>query len=258
MVGGVAFELRDEGWVDGEAGGGHGGADGVPAGAGVGGEALPLDEGDAGVAESAEVLDGEGGGATVIELDVGYARGLVVAGDGDGGDVEAGGEGGVDGDEAFDGAGEQELLVALDELGAMVVGDDEVEEIGFEEALLDAGEDEGGVAFGELRDHDAEGVRAAGAQGAGEGVGAVVEEFGGGEDFLLCCLRDGFGGGRAGEDAGDGGGGEAEVVGDGFKAGGLGGRRSGFRVVLSGRRGRFHSTRVSQDLGEAKQVSTGA
>ena len=45
----------------------------------VGAEALALDEGDVAMAERVEVIDGEGGGAVVIEDDVGYAFGLVMA-----------------------------------------------------------------------------------------------------------------------------------------------------------------------------------
>jgi hypothetical protein len=60
------------------------------------------------------------------------------------------------------------------------------------------------------------------AKGTGEDVGAIVHGRGGGEDALLGDLGDGFGGGRAAEDAGDGGDGEAEVLGEIFEADGGG------------------------------------
>ena len=66
-VGGkVALKLRDELWNDRDAGGVHCGANRAPAGAGVGGELLALDEGNTAMAEALEVFDGERGGAAMV------------------------------------------------------------------------------------------------------------------------------------------------------------------------------------------------
>ena len=145
------------------------------------------------MAKAAQVLDGEGGGAAMIELDVGDAGRLVVARDGYGGNVEPGSERRVDGDEALDRPAQQKLLIAFDQLGAMMMGDDEVEEVRLKQPLLDAGQDQGCVAFGDLRHHDAKGEGASTAQGARQDVGAIVEETSRGDDFLLGGVGDGPG-----------------------------------------------------------------
>lgn len=238
----VAFELGDEQGVHRQAGQLHSVADAGPAGLGVGREALALDECQVAVPETFQVIDGELGGAAVIEQDVGDALRLVVAGDGDGGDGRGVREECVDGDDGLDGALEQEALRALDRLRAMAVADEEVEEVGLEQLVLDAGQHGGGVALADFGDEDAHGLGAAIAEGPGVDVGAVVELAGGREDALLRGLRDGAGGGGGVEHAGDGCGGEAEVPGELLEADG-GGRRRNLGTRWSGRRGGWAGAR---------------
>ena len=53
--------------------------------------------------------------------------------------------------------------------------------------LLDAAEDEGGVALADLGNEDADGLAAAVAKGASGEIGAVVEALGGGVAFGMDC-----------------------------------------------------------------------
>jgi hypothetical protein len=163
----------------------------------------------------------------VVENNVRYAFGLVMSGDGNGGDAGAAGERCVDGDEAVDGALQQHLLAALDHFRLMMMADEEVDVVGFVQALLDATEDEGGVTFADLWCHHADGHALLLAQGPREEVWAIVHGRGSGEDALLSDIGNGFGGGRSAKDARDGGDGEAKVLCEALEAdgGGLAGER---------------------------------
>ena len=195
MGGVVAFELGDEGRFELETEVAGDVADGAPAGLGVGAEALAFDDGDIAMSEGVEVVEGEFGGAAVVEGDVGGAGRLLVSGDGDGGDRTAMRKEGVDGNDAFDGAVEQEILGAGDHGGLVMMADEEVEVSGLEQVLFDAAEDEGSVALANLGDKDADGLGAAIAEGARGEVGAVVEALGRGEDAVLGGLWNGLCGG---------------------------------------------------------------
>lgn len=180
------------------------GADGLPADFGVGAEALPFDDGDGAMAECAEVPQREFRGANVVEDDVGGDGVRVRAGDGDGGQLAGAREGGVDGDEAVDGALGEHGLRLLHDLGAVVVGDEDEDVSGLEEDRLKPGEHQGDVALGHLWNEDADGHGAAPAQGAGEQVGAVVQFLRCGENALLRGQGDGACGGGPAEYARDG------------------------------------------------------
>lgn len=82
--------------------------------------------------------------------------------------------------------------------------------------------------------HD--GLAAAVAKGARGEVGAVLEAFGGGEDAVLRRFWDGLRGGGGVKNARDGGGGEAEMVGEVLRLIGEG-RRRRFRCCRGGQRG---------------------
>ena len=216
--GGVLVELDGELAVDDEAelaGDLHGG---VPAILGVGADGLALHEDDFAVAELVEVAEGEAGGVLVVEDDVGDVGQGGVAGDEHGGQRERVGEVGVDGEDAVDAARAEELGIGLDEVGLVAVVDGEVEVALLHEEVADAAEDLGVVAFAELGEEDADGLHALALEGAGDHAGLVVELGGGGADALAGGLGDGAAGGVV-EDEGDGGGAEAEVLGQELEVG---------------------------------------
>jgi hypothetical protein len=123
------------------------------------------------------MLEGEEGGSVVVEHDVRVALELLVSGDGDDGDAEGFVEGGVDEKEAVDGALGEEAWVLFDEVGLALMGDNVVEVPGLEQSFFDAVHERG------------EGL--AGAEGAGDGVGAIVETLGCFEDALARGGGDG-------------------------------------------------------------------
>ena len=137
------IKLDDEAGIDGEAEGAGVLDDGLPAEFGVGAEGLAFDERDAAMAEAVEMRESKARGMVVVELDVDDALAAGVAGDGDEWNGQRIGEGRVDGDDAFDGARESSAD-SPEQLGAMVMADDEVEEAGLEQLILNAGEDSGG------------------------------------------------------------------------------------------------------------------
>ena len=94
--------------------------------------------------------------------------------------------------------------------------DDVVEVAGVEEAFFDAVHEGGEVAFRELGHDDADGEGLAGAERTGDGVGAIVETLGGFEYALARGGGDGRGARRVVHDERDGGGREAEMLGEGF------------------------------------------
>lgn len=181
--------------------------------------------------ETVEMLESETRGVVVVELDGDDAGAALVAGDGDERDGKRLGDGGVDGDDAFDGAGDEHARIAVEELGAVAVADDEVEEAGLEQLVLDAGEDGGGVALADFGDDDANGVSAAFAEAAGDGVGGVTVLGCGGENTLAGGRGDAILLGLTVDDAGDGGGRELEERGE-FLEGDGARRRLGHRADL--------------------------
>ena len=205
FVGGqVSSKLRDEARVDAKTTALGGVLDSAPTGASVGREALAFDEGDSLMTEPGEVAECEFGRAAVIEDDVGDALGLVMAGDGDGGDGAAVRQERIDGNDSLDRALEQKALAAVDHFWMVVMADEKVEVPGVEQSLFDAGEHEGCVAFADFRDEDADGLAAAVAKGARKKIRAVVEGVCGREDAILGRFWDGLGGWGCVENAGDG------------------------------------------------------
>ena len=149
--------------------------------------------------QAVQVLDRQGGGSPVIELDVGHAARFAMPRHGHGGDAERMRQRRIDRDQAFDGARHQHMLQALDQLRAMAMADDEVNVFLLEQWLLDAAEHGRRIAFGDLRDHHADRKRAAVAQAARQHVGPVPEQVCRINDFLLRGRRNRLRGGRAGQ-----------------------------------------------------------
>jgi len=164
------------------------------------------------MAEVGEMLKGNFGGADVVENDVGYAADFIMSRYGDDGDGERKRPGSVDGDEAVDGALDEEARIFVDEISAMAVADDEIKVSFLQEKILDAAHDRGGIAVADLRDNDADGEAVPGTQGAGEEIGAILKFAGGDEDAILRLLRNGIGDGRAIDDQRNGGGRKGEVL----------------------------------------------
>ncbi len=218
---GVGFEVDAEFGVDGEADAFRHGHDAFPAEVGVGCLALAFHEGDAAVAEIVEMLEREKGGAVVVEHDVGIALELLVAGDGDDRDADGFVKRCVDEQEAVDGALREQAWVLVNEVRLALMGDDIVEVAGLEQTIFDTVHEGSEVAFGELGDDDADGEGLARAERSGDGVGAIVETFGGFEDALARSGRNGGSAGRVIHDERDGGGREAEVLGEGLEVDGF-------------------------------------
>jgi len=84
-----------------------------------------------------------------------------------------------------------ERLVRRREVGLALMGDNVVEVPGLEQSFFDAVHERGEVALGELWNDDADGEGLAGAEGAGDGVGAIVETLGCFEDALARGGGDG-------------------------------------------------------------------
>jgi len=162
-------------------------------------------------------------GACLVKDNVGDARDFAMTGYGDDGDGQRVLEDGVDGDEAFDRAVEEEARVFLKQVRLAAVAGREVEVAFFEEYVFHAFEDLGGVTVAEGGDEDADGKGLAFAQGAGEEAGAVVELFGGFSDAFAGFLGNGANAGGIVEDERDGGRGEIEVFAEGAQADGLAG-----------------------------------
>lgn len=212
------LELDGEGFADGEDEVASDGEGGGPAIGGVGADGLAAHVDDLAMAEGVEVAEGEVGAAIAVEDDVGDSGEVRVAGDEDGGKAGGGLEVGVDGEQAFDAAGVEELGVGADEVGAMAVVDGEVEEAFAEEEIAGAGEDLGVVGLAEDGKENADGLAALALEFAGDEAGLVVEVAGGGTDALAGGFGDGAAGGVV-EDEGDGGGAEVEVFGEELEAG---------------------------------------
>ena len=228
-----AFELDDELGVYGDVQFSTDFADGIPAGGGIGTEALPLDEGDATVAERGEVIEGVACSGEVIEFNGDDTFAVLVTGDGDNRNRKIDIYGRIDGNNAFDGAGEQQARVAHEEIGAMAVTDDEVEVFLLQERIFDAPKYGGGVAFADFRDHDADGEAAFVAELACDGIGFVIEESGCLEDALLGLRRNAVLVAGIVHDAGDGALREPEVGCELLEFDGSG----GLGLVRSGRSG---------------------
>ena len=226
----LVIALDDEALLRGAAGGVHGGEEGDAAEAGgVLGEGA-ADEANVAVAEGDEMLDGllhavevidhKGVGTKRASRGFPWGEDFLRDVDEDHGDVAAGElfEDGIFDAEGHDG---DAIDVALDhaaqavlELGVVVGGTNEelvaVADGGGLEALDEFGEE----GVGDVRDEEAEEARAAGDEGAGLGVGVVVE--------IAYGLADA--GGHGGVDGGDvvdgaGGGGDGDVGGAGRRRG---------------------------------------
>ena len=117
-------------------------------------------------------------------------------------------------DEGFDAAVEQHFEIAL-EAAALVVNVGEDGQVGrLVESVLDAAENQSAVGIGHVEDHDADGVAALAAQGAGKQVGTVAELLGGAFDAFLGGVGDVAGQRSVVQNNGNGGGGEAALFGD--------------------------------------------
>ena len=188
-------------------------------------------EGDFAVTELIEVAQGKFGCALLIEDDVRDAFDFAMAGNDDGREnAEAFFEGGIDKDEAFNGAIHEEARVLLDEIGFAAMACGEVEVAFFNEVLFDPAEHLHGIAVTEFGNEDADGESLAFAQRAREEAGAVVEFGRSFNDAIASFLRNGTDAGSVIQNQGNGGRREVEVLAQCAQADGLAGlrRRSWF------------------------------
>src|SRR6185312_15080429 len=168
-AGGCAFELYCQFRIHAQPQRRTDAANRVPTNAGVGAEGLALDEGDAAVPQVVQVPQGERHRGEVVDLDTGNVIPAAVAGDRDHGNPQLLEHGRVDRNDAFDRPGEQQARVGLQQVRAVAVADDEVEELLLQERVFDAAEHGGRVSLTDLRDHDADGEAAPLAQSACKG-----------------------------------------------------------------------------------------
>ena len=216
------LEFDDEFGRDGQfeiAGNGH---EAAPAIIGVGTVAAAAHESDFAVAELIEVTEGEFSSALLIKDDVCDAFNFAMAGDDDGREnSNVFFEGGINKDEAFNGAIHEESRVLLDEVGFTAVTRGEVEVAFFNEVLFEAAEDLHGVAVTEFGNEDTDGECLALAQGPREEAGAVVEFGGSLNDAVARFLGDGTDAGSVIQNKGNGGRREVEVLTQGAQTDGL-------------------------------------
>ena len=128
--------------------------DRLPAGFGIGGKGLALDDCDLTVSQGDEVTDGEVGGLLMIEGDAGDTLVRFRARDAHGGKVHLRGESGVDRHKTVHSALGERGKGALDDLEAVVMADEQVEVTSLLQAGFQARKDQSRVAFGDLRNED--------------------------------------------------------------------------------------------------------
>ena len=190
-------------------------ANAAPAGGTVAKSFGAADEGDFAMTEGMKMLEREIAADFVIDDDRTHGVAFELEADDRGGnaaffkvgeqvDIEEEPVG--ENDETFDAAVEQHFQIALEAAALVVnVGEDgQVRRL--VERVLNAAENQRAVGVGHVEDHDADGVAALAAQGAGELVGTVAEFFGGALDFFLGDGRDVAGERRVVQDNRDGGG----------------------------------------------------
>src|SRR5271155_1008514 len=99
---------------------------------------------------------------------------------------------GIHGDQAVDGATQKKLRILVDQIRLVTMAGDEVEISFLQKMVFDSAHDHGGVTFAHFRDNYADDETAAGSQGPGKKVGAVVEFARGGENAVFRFLRNRF------------------------------------------------------------------
>ncbi len=160
-------------------------ADGLPARFSVGTELLSLDERDLLMPKAPEVLQGQSGGALVVEDDIRDAIAFVVARDGDHRHGQALLHRRVHCNDALHGSRQQEVLVFVDQVRTMMVADDEVEVAFLQQPLLDAAQHQRRVSLTHLWNHHADGEAAPVPELTAEDVRLVVQQLGRGQNALL-------------------------------------------------------------------------
>ena len=143
-------------------------------------------------------------GVMVIEDDVGNVGDVLMAGDGNGRNRVLLVNGGVNGNDAFDAAGEKQLGIRAHEFVVMAVGDGEKKEIVLAEEGFDAADDRCAVSIADFLGDDADGVAALDAERTREEIRAIVELVSGLDDAIAGAFGDGAGGGRIVENTGNG------------------------------------------------------
>ena len=133
-------------------------------------------------------------GPLMVEDDVCQSRHWRVSRDGDHRNTQGLTPGRINGDDALDGARQQQAGILPQQIFAMQMTDHKKEVAVAQQCGFHAVQHRGGIAFAKLGDHDADGVCALLAQRLCHHVWLVVEFFRGGEDALL-------GGGRYGAGA---------------------------------------------------------
>ena len=150
------------------------------------------------------MLKDESCGVVVIEDDVGDVGDVLMAGDGNGRNSVLLVNRGVNGNDAFDAAGEKQLEIRAHEFVVMVVGDGEEEEIVLAEEGFDTADDCCAVGIADFLGDHADGVAALDAERTREEIRTIVELVSGLEDAVAGVFGDGAGGGRIVENTGNG------------------------------------------------------
>src|SRR5262249_37983479 len=126
----------------------------------------------------------------MIQDNVGNVWNLAVAGHRNRRNTHALAERRVHGNKPLDRALLQQVRVFLDEVVAMAVAHDEVEVTLLKEVVFDAGKNERGVAFANLRNDNADGGTSLTAERPSPKIRAVVQFAGRRADQVLGPLRD--------------------------------------------------------------------
>src|SRR5580704_2302464 len=216
-------KVEDEAGIDFEVAGFGKRTNSLPARSSIGQRLGAANESDLAMSQGVEMLEGSVAAEFVVDHHGADRVGLKFASDHDGGDIaffEVGEDVDVhekpvgEDDQGFDTAVEQHFQIAL-EAAAFVVDVGENGKIGrLVKRIFDATKNQSAVGIGHVEDHNADGVAALAAEGAGKEVGTVAEFLSSAFDAFF-----GAGGNVAGqrsiiENDGDSSGGEPALFGD--------------------------------------------
>jgi hypothetical protein len=148
------------------------------------------------VAAGDQVFEREVRRPRVIDLDVDDAFDRLMPRDRHDRDRQRLGERRVEGDDAFDRAIDQQLLVLVDEVVAMAVAGQEVEIARLQQVVLDPAQRQRHIALADVRDEDADRQAALPRERPRQRVRLIAELPGRGDDAVLGPLGDGVGRGR--------------------------------------------------------------
>ena len=150
-----------------------------------------MEKSDVPVAKVVEMLKDEFGSAMVIEDDVGDVGDVLVAGDGHGRKNGFLVNGSINGNNAFDAAGEQQLGIGALEVIVMAVRDGEKKVIILSQEGLDTADDGRAVGIADFLGNHAHRVGALHAERTREKIWAIVELASGLDDTIAGFFGDG-------------------------------------------------------------------